>query len=110
MRGYAATLSTLNSLSATALATRQHWGESDFPRDIAKVVEIAGRRSFWPNSCLRQALLLKYFLAKQGIACDLRIGVKNSPETSFGAHAWVERDGVVIIGGEHAQLLYAKLI
>jgi hypothetical protein len=110
MRGYTRTQATLNRFSAKSSETRFNRAEDEISANIAKVVEIAGRRNIWPTSCLRQALVLKYFLARLGIECNLRIGVKNTPTSSFGAHAWVERNGVVIIGGEHARSLYAKLI
>ncbi|MBE2262957.1 MAG: lasso peptide biosynthesis B2 protein [Burkholderiaceae bacterium] len=77
---------------------------------IARAVSIAGRRSLWPTSCLRQALLLQVLLARQGMDSQLRIGVRNSPDEGFGAHAWVERDGQVLIGGEHASQQYAALL
>lgn len=42
-------------------------------------------------SCLRQSLLVWWFLRRRGLGVELRIGVDNREE--FLAHAWVELDG-----------------
>jgi len=77
---------------------------------IAAVVSLAGRRSLWPTSCLRQALGLWVLLARRGIASEVRVGVESMPEAGFAAHAWVERNDEVLIGGEHARERYVTLL
>ena len=77
---------------------------------IARMVSLAGRHSPWPATCLRQALLLCFFLARRGINAELRIGVENAGESGFAAHAWVEWQCEVLIGGEHAQTRYVVLV
>ena len=86
-----------NAVEATAL-------------QIAAVVSLAGRRSLWPTSCLRQALGLWVLLAHRGIASEVRVGVESTPESGFAAHAWVERNDHVLIGGEHARERYVTLL
>lgn len=76
---------------------------------VARAVEIAARRTLWPTSCLRQALAVEYFLAERAIACELKFGVDRTGAEGLSAHAWIERDGVVLIGGEHARQKYAVL-
>jgi hypothetical protein len=76
---------------------------------IARMVSLAGRHSPWPATCLRQALLLCFFLARRGIKAELRIGVEKTDTSEFVAHAWVEWHGHVLIGGEHAQERYVVL-
>ena len=51
-------------------------------------------------TCLAQALTLKALLARQGILSDLAIGVARGDESGIAAHAWLEIEGTVIIGGE----------
>jgi hypothetical protein len=46
--------------------------------------------------CLMRSLVLVGVLARRGIDCTLVIGVR-SGET-FAAHAWVERDGQIVLG------------
>jgi hypothetical protein len=79
------------------------------PEDIAprlemtcRMVRAAEHYSPLPSSCLDRSLLLWYLLQSQGIAADLRIGVRKSDER-FEAHAWVERDGIALnqIDGLH---------
>ena len=77
---------------------------------IAAVVSLAGRRSIWPTSCLRQALALWLFLARRSVAAEVRVGVEIGPDVGFAAHAWVERNGSVLIGGEHARERYVTLL
>ena len=47
-----------------------------------------------PSACLDQAIALQYFLTEQGIAAELKIGVKRSP---FAAHAWIEVSGAPVL-------------
>ena len=50
-------------------------------------------------SCLTQALSLQVLLSKAGLHSRLCIGVRKESK-GFEAHAWIERDGRVLIGGE----------
>ena len=86
-----------NAVEATAL-------------QIAAVVSLAGRRSLWPTSCLRQALALWILLANRGIKSEVRVGVEATAGSGFAAHAWVERNDRVLIGGEHARERYVTLL
>lgn len=57
----------------------------------SRMVRAAARHGFGNPSCLEESLVLMHLLRRQGIASQLRIGVKkNVPK--FEAHAWVERD------------------
>jgi len=51
-------------------------------------------------TCLTQALTLQALLSREGIHSDLRIGVARDDASGIIAHAWVEIDGAVIIGGQ----------
>lgn len=51
-------------------------------------------------TCLAQALALHAMLGRRSRPSTLRLGVKRSP--GFEAHAWLECDGLVVIG-EHQQ-------
>ena len=50
-------------------------------------------------SCLTQAMAAQVMLARRGIPSQLRIGVAKSEAGRLEAHAWVESDGNVVIGG-----------
>jgi hypothetical protein len=49
-------------------------------------------------SCLTQALAAEVMLRRQGHAPDLHIGIAKDRQ-AFEAHAWLELDGSVLIGG-----------
>ena len=53
-------------------------------------------------TCLTQALALKWMLARSGYESAITIGVNRDPGGGFTAHAWVERDGEIILGAQEA--------
>ena len=55
-------------------------------------------------TCLTQALVALRLLDEAGQMARLRIGVARSDRGKLEAHAWVECQGHVIIGGNHAEL------
>lgn len=50
------------------------------------------------NLCLVQALVAQRLLLADGHAPRLHLGAKRHRDEPFGAHAWLELDGSVIIG------------
>jgi hypothetical protein len=58
-----------------------------------------GNRLLRGRACLTQALVAKFLLARRGVPAALRIGVAKDRE-KLAAHAWIEQDGRVLIGGE----------
>lgn len=65
----------------------------------ARMVRLAARRGIVRPNCLNQSCVLWWLLRRHGIQSDLRIGVRRQ-ENQFEAHAWVEREGVVISDDE----------
>jgi hypothetical protein len=61
----------------------------------AHMVNSAGRHGLVQASCLAKSLTLWWLLGRQGIASQLRIGIRKE-NGKFEAHAWVERDGVAV--------------
>jgi transglutaminase superfamily protein len=59
---------------------------------LAVLAGIAGRRGLYPNSCLRQALAVQWWLRRRGVPAQLRIG-GSVVDGSLLAHAWVELGG-----------------
>lgn len=58
----------------------------------ARMVRTAVRYSIGHPTCLEESLVLWWLLGRQGIAAELRIGVRKCGE-NFEAHAWVECEG-----------------
>ena len=76
-------------------------------RDIAWAVEVAS--PYVPRAtCLVQALAAQFLLSREGHASRLRIGVAPSP-TRLDAHAWLESDGEILLGGAAAPRYRALL-
>ena len=51
-------------------------------------------------TCLTQALAARWLLARAGIGTRLRIGVAKNPDGTLRAHAWLEDDQYILIGGD----------
>lgn len=62
---------------------------------LAELAEIAGRRGAVEASCLRQALIVWWWLRRRGLPAQLCVGANGSGE-SFAAHAWIELQGVAL--------------
>jgi len=58
----------------------------------AQIVRAASHHGIGRRNCLKESLAIWWLLARQGIACDLRLGVRKDGE-KFEAHAWVECGG-----------------
>ncbi|MBC8145383.1 MAG: lasso peptide biosynthesis B2 protein [bacterium] len=68
------------------------------PQELAAAVRIASRHV--PNAtCLTQALALHFMMARRGIASRVTVGVAQR-NGRLAAHAWIDQDGVVLIGGD----------
>lgn len=133
MADVAAGLAALVLLPASALALRRfglgrvqaalvRWAPHPVPRPAAQsldearrtawVVEVAARRGPWPANCLQRSVVLWWFLARRGLAGDLRIGVRRRPggppgSDSLDFHAWVEHEGVVLNDVPHIRSRFA---
>lgn len=63
---------------------------------LAWVVQVAAAYGPWPANCLQRSVCLTWYLHRQGLASDLRIGVRQGDDRPLDFHAWVEHDGAVI--------------
>jgi len=55
------------------------------------------------STCLVRAMAAHDLLTRNGYASTLHIGVANSKETGFEAHAWVEYNGAILVGRTDTQ-------
>lgn len=72
----------------------------------AHMVSVADRNGLVHPSCLAKSLTLWWLLMRQGIAADLRIGIRRENE-KMAAHAWVERNGAALNEPEEHHRHYA---
>jgi len=77
------------------------WRDTSCPsvNKIAWVIETASRHTPGAKSCLNQALAAQVMLTRGGYPSQLHIGVAKGEQGQFKAHAWVESEGRVVIGG-----------
>jgi Transglutaminase-like superfamily len=68
---------------------------------VARVVPAAARHGLYPAKCLPQSLTVWWLLRRQGVASDLRIGVRKEAN-KLHAHAWVEHAGRIL--NDHADV------
>jgi len=66
---------------------------------LAWATTVAGRFVPGGSHCLSQALTLRTLMTRRGHPTQICYGVRELDGAPFMAHAWVEHDGVVLIGG-----------
>ena len=74
------------------------------PTRLAWAVYVASRNVPFATTCLDRALALFRLLRAEGLAAELRIGVRTS-EGALEAHAWVEHNGVVLLDEEASRFV-----
>lgn len=75
---------------------------------IGLAVNRAAAGVFWTVSCLTRSFLLLWLLRCYGITAELRIGVRLDNGV-FGAHAWVEHNGVPLNDRDENLASYAPM-
>ena len=105
LRGFRKTQASLQKY----LSTPNNEEDSFVPGRVdvtVRMVRAAVRHSVGLPTCLEESLALWWMLSRQGIASELRIGVRKHDE-KFEAHAWVERKGVAVNEPESLHEHYA---
>ena len=69
---------------------------------IARAIRAVGRYVPGTGNCLVQSLTTQTMLARRGSPARLRIGVIKDENGRLRAHAWVECEGRIIMGGAGA--------
>jgi hypothetical protein len=91
------TLPARRVLAAAPRRRRAYAGVS--PERMAWLVRAAARRV--PDaSCLTRALAARWLLAEHALESTLHFGHRRDERGAFAAHAWLEHDGRVLVGGE----------
>ena len=72
-------------------------------------VRAVASRLFPRRPCLPQALAALLVLRSAGRPAHLRIGVRTVRGDAIEAHAWVESEGSIVVGGATAPRRYASL-
>ncbi len=79
--------------------TAFHTADSSLPDRIAWAVAVASHYVPGTSTCLAQALAAQVLLRAEGYPAHLTLGVAGGKETPLEAHAWVESQGKIVVGG-----------
>ena len=74
------------------------------PEQVIWAVDRVGLALLGQNSCLAMALAGQILLGRRGIQSRLRIGVKKTEDGSLLAHAWLEGEHGILLGGASSDL------
>lgn len=67
--------------------------------ELAGAVEVASRFVPCARHCLTKALTARILVTRRGYLAEVRYGVAREAKEDFLAHAWLESEGRVVIGG-----------
>lgn len=81
------------------LARARSAGPGPGAEAIAWAVSAAGRRVPGGHHCLAQAVTAYILLGRAGHSARVRFGLSRDGPDGLSAHAWVEREGSVLLGG-----------
>jgi hypothetical protein len=95
MRGFRGTQRMLETFLNRGAVPRDIDGIVGSTARTVRMVHAAVRHGWGRASCLEESLVIWYLLGRQGIEATIRIGIRKENE-KFGAHAWVEREGVAL--------------
>jgi hypothetical protein len=87
----------LTRLSSSSI--RSHDPERPSKESVVWAVETAGRRITPAATCLTLALTAQVLLLRRGYPAILHIGAVKVDGEQFLAHAWLESQGKIVIGG-----------
>lgn len=87
-RGFAAVSASVERRAAKS----KGGGDEDSIGVWVRAVDVAARHHLYAMPCVPRALALRSLLAEQGIATELRIGVRKEGG-ELAAHAWIEHRG-----------------
>lgn len=76
---------------------------------IVWAVEVAARHV--PGAtCLVQSIVGAEMLRHAGHQAEIHVGVSARPDQALRAHAWVESEGLILLGGEDSASQYTPLV
>ena len=78
-------------------------GECDHDQAIDRVafaIPRMGARVPWHATCLVQAIAARNWLSRKGVRSSIRLGARKHEGEAIDAHAWLEAEGRLVVGGE----------
>ena len=74
------------------------------PEQVIRAAVSAGLHSPVGSTCLATALVAQAMLQHHGYEARLCLGVRRNAGGAFAAHAWLEREGKVVVGGPLSEI------
>lgn len=85
--------------------------DDQFIQDIPWAVSVVAQRMLADGPCLTQALAVQFLFDRREYPTELKIGVLKGSQGELIAHAWLESQGQILIGGTPESLArYAPLV
>jgi len=106
LRGFQSTQAALQKTLSPATAPNESGIPDKRAALTARMVNAADRHGLIHSTCLAKSLTLWWLLGRQGIASQLRIGIRKDKD-KLEAHAWVEREGIALNEPEEHHRHYA---
>ena len=104
-RGYSKTLAIITPERHQKLAEDSTGADIEEAQDMAWIVNIAATRGPFKARCLTRSLALLALLHRTGIPAHLQLGLRKNGD-DFGAHAWVELQGIPLNDSARKVALY----
>ena len=82
----------------------QYLGNNPAKSEIIWAVNTTGQKLFKDDTCLVMAIAGQAILNHHGIPAKLQLGCLLGEDKSIFAHAWVESEGKIIIGGTEREI------
>lgn len=96
-------------LDFTAFKRKDQDSGNGYRGRVIWAVQAIGKRTLGDRPCLPQALATQWLLRLNGEHADLHIGVRKGADQVLAAHAWLEQEGQVIIGGQGSPVQYKSM-
>lgn len=80
-----------------------------YAEQVVFLTRAGGRRILGSRPCLPQALVVECLLKRRGFDASLHIGVTKDANDELLAHAWVENEGAIVIGGRLSSRRYSRI-
>ncbi len=84
-------------------------GIDAYQRQIVWAVKAIARRMPGDKPCLPQALAVQWLLSRKGKSTELHIGVRKDAAGELAAHAWLEDERGIVIGGDGSPMHFERL-
>ncbi|HUB79589.1 MAG TPA: lasso peptide biosynthesis B2 protein [Bryobacteraceae bacterium] len=77
---------------------------------VLRCAAVASKLTPLPATCLARALVMEALLRRHGYDVRMRIGVRRPEARVFAAHAWLEYQGRIVVGGPESVVAQYRVL